>query len=62
MKKQYVLEEKEYLSLCNQLEKLDYGLSQIHRKLNENDKGNLKEDFAKLSNKINQMMKELNWS
>ena len=62
LKKQYVLEEKEYLELCNELERLNYKVTELHRELREDDKQRLRENFITISEKIIVLMKKLNWA
>jgi hypothetical protein len=62
LKQQYVFERNEYLELCNELERISYAVTELNRKLNEEDKKRLRENFITIDEKLNALMKKLNWA
>ncbi|MFE7820540.1 hypothetical protein ACFU1R_20285 [Priestia megaterium] len=56
MKKQYVLDEQEYLSLCNKLENIEASFSIIWA-IGELRKG----DFQKGQQRVTEILRDLGW-
>lgn len=61
MKKQYVLDEKDYHRLCSELEHTRNSITEIHRKLTEEEKVKLRKDLVKMAEKLDGLMESLGW-
>ncbi|WP_144509852.1 hypothetical protein [Bacillus sp. FJAT-22090] len=61
MKKQYVLNEDEYLLVCNSLEQLDIEMGSLHNKLFIDGNEELKSQLYRMSKSIKKLMYDFEW-
>ena len=61
MKKQFVLEESEYYSICNTLEHLQTDIILLNRQLSENEKNEVRERLVAITKRIEKAHKLLGW-
>ena len=61
MRKQFILDEDEYLSVGNSLEQLDIEIGSLYRKVDIENDDELKKQLFKMSKNIRKLLYDIEW-